>query len=233
MDDSNLVCLSDTDCPTYYHFTGNSASVIDLTFCSHVLCQRASCIVVDDLEGNHRAVVSEFSFARRVYTAHSAPPWKLRGADKKAFADKCDVYFSPYVCKGPSMSDRVAFFTDGVRHVAMSTVGKCRPSTGYRVQKSWWSREIDRAVKERKRLRKSWQKTCMPLCLIAYRTASVGVRGVIKKAKLSAWKAHCEHLSESTDSSKFWKLFKSSHNEQRAASITSLVDSTNRVVSET
>jgi len=146
------------------------------------------------LEGNHRPVLVNLSFFPQVFTPSRRLPWRLKHASAKKYASSCETFFSCNVSENKSLQSSVDFLTDSLKRVATTVVGKCNVSHGHRVQKSWWSAEIDVSVKIRKRLRRKWQRVRTIDCFVDYKSASAVTRRLIVQAKQKSWSIHCSDV---------------------------------------
>ena len=191
LNDSETVLLNDGS-PTYLNTGTGNFSSIDLSISSPALAVQFSFHVLDDQYGSdHFPIVLRTGVSR---VRHFRPPrWRLKDANWELF--RSSVRFLNPV---ENVDEEVSRITSSILAAADGSIPKSGGPMA-RTLVPWWTREIDAAIKEKKRSLNRFKRYPTQLNMIEFKRARAKARRLIVLAKTRSWEAYISSVTSETD----------------------------------
>ena len=204
-DDYNLVCINNgepTRFPKNQFFKPRS---IDLIFCSKSLSNKSVFKIDSDLSSDHRPVIIYFN-SFNLKSMELKEFWNFKKANVDEFQKNCIKFFNMFLesNKYSTLDSLVEKFGSLLLSAAKSSVPVVK-ETQYHPN-SWWSKEIKKLVKKRKRQRKKWQRTRTPRDYKTYFNTVKVLRTKILESKRNSYFSFCKSLKMETGALQWKKL---------------------------
>ena len=204
---SSNLCLSQNSSskPTLFHRGHGTTSKPDLTLISSDIFQLANVTVLDDIGSDHAPILITIAGQpggkpkepRRSYWNFGKAKWNQYKADT-------DSVFENLPTEKP-LEETYEEICTSILKCAKKNI----PQGNQRKFKPFWNRELEAAVKERRRLRKVAQKEPSRDNKTAYNKATGKVRHLTRLFKRENWRSTCGRLDLNKDSKKAWTLLNS------------------------
>ena len=204
---SSNLCLSQDSSskPTLFHRGHGTSSKPDLTLISSDIFQSAGVTVLDDIGSDHAPILitierkpeGKLKEPRRRY-------WNFRKANWNQYRAETDSEFENLSTEKPLEETYKAICTS-----ILKCARKNIPLGNQRKYKPFWNKDLEAAVKERRKLRKVAQKDPSRENKTAYNKATGKVRHLTRMSKRDNWRSTCGRLDLNKDSRKAWTLLNS------------------------
>ena len=203
LNSTNLCLQQDsTSQPTLFHRRHGTSSRPDLTMISSDILGKTSVEVLEDIGSDHRPILITIS------RQHDGKPkqrrkclWNFRKANWKLYKHLTDRDFEEIPTNKP-IEEAYSNICSAILRNAKKTV----PKGNHKHYKPFWNKDLETAVKERRRLRKVAEKQPSRENKTAYNKATAKVRHLIKSSKRERWRSTCEKLDLNKDGRKAWTL---------------------------
>ena len=208
---SSNLCLSQDSSsePTLFHRRHGTSHKPDLTLISSDIFQSATVAVLDDIGSDHLPILTtitrqhqgKFKEPRRCH-------WNFGKANWNQYRAETDSEFQNLPTEKPLEETYEAICTS-----ILKCARKNIPLGNQRKFRPFWNKDLEAAVKERRRLRKVAQKDPSKENKTAYNRATGKVRHLTRMSKRENWRSTCGRLDLNKDSKKAWTLLNSlNHN---------------------
>ena len=148
-----LVCINNGEATRFPKNQFFKASSIDLVFCSTSLSNKSVFSIDSDLSSDHRPII--ISFRGCILKARKLKEfWNFKKADSEKFKKVCTEYFSNFLNQYEASSlDLLVEKCSSILLTAAKISVPLVKESQYQPNK-WWTKQIKKLVKTRKRLRK-------------------------------------------------------------------------------
>lgn len=209
---NKLTFLNDGS-PTFFGFTNNRPSAIDLTICSPELRQLMEWQTLNDLFGSdHVPIICSYREEPYIIEKRNVNKWNTKKANWSIFRYEFDSHCS----KNNDMAYNT--FVDCINLSADSSIPQQKILTGKRKSKNkfWWNSECQYAVDERKKCFLLYKSNPTSENLINYKKSDALAKRTIKKAKTDSWKSYCNSLNKNTPVKEVWNKVNSFRNRKKS-----------------
>ena len=166
--------------------------------------------VCDDVGSDHLPVMMECGVCVRQYGKVMRSVWDFESADWDLYRECLDRELGEWLRSQGSVSfeSSLSLWYGIVRRCCERAVPRKKVSVGARF---WWSREVGELVRERRRLRRAWQRSGSDLVRSEYRRVHCLVKQAIRDQKERCWKRLTDSLnSEGVAMSSLHNLYRRS-----------------------
>lgn len=197
---SNAISLVNNGDPTYFSLAHGTFSSIDLSLASTSIATRLTWSPHDDLcSSDHFPLVLTYYIRTPVFRTHSR--WLIDRANWHLFERLSFI-------KIVSDSDNSLVKLDKLCKLIIKAAEVSIPrskTTQKRSSVPWWSKSIERAIKERKRALRVFKNSPSCANLSAFRRARACAKFLIKEGKRRSWENYVSSISYLTPSKKVWE----------------------------
>lgn len=176
-DVTNLSVLQNTESPpTLLHRVHLSLSRPDLTICSSDLIEISHSRVLEDIGSDHRPLLTTISiYSKTRYKQRTR--WNFRGANWRLFRETSDRLLMGID------NNCVEKFSEELAESILSAASKSIPRGSRKAYKPFWNKEIQTAIFERNKARKTLEIARSLEAKIHYNKSCARVKLTVKKAK--------------------------------------------------
>ena len=203
---TNLCLMQNSESkPTFFHRRHLTTSKPDLTLLSSDIADSATVTVLDGIGSDHQPILTNISRKfqgkpKNKRTSH----WNFKKAKWNLYKEETDKDFGLLTPDKP-LDEAYKEICSTILKGAKNNI----PKGNQKKYKPFWNKELEVAVKERRRLRKTAQKEPTPENKKEYNKATGKVRFLTRKFKREGWRASCARLDLNKDSRKAWTLLNS------------------------
>ena len=210
LDIHQLVLLNKGD-DTYFSFSHNSESAIDLSICSPEISTLFEWSIDGDVyHSDHYPIKIRTTFRQGADdVTNFVPRWNLHKADWTKFQEFCDIDHDDV----PSPEHGITFLTNTVLSAANASVPTTSPSRR-RKTVPWWSLQVAQAIAKRKRAFRKYLRNRDNASLIERNKERASCKKIIREAKRSSWQSFISQLNFRTPLSKIWSIVRSLSGKQ-------------------
>ena len=202
---TNLILEQDKESePTLCHKRYRTTHRPDLTFVSADIYDRATVRVLDDVGSDHKPILTTLTTSKPKPRRTRKTFWNFRKANWKKYAMDTDASFMKIdVQKKPV--DEVC---TEICKVIAKAVKENVPKGNHKKYRPFWNKDLETAVKERKKSRRTVERNNTPENRTAYNRLTAKVRYLTRTSKREHWRNSCQSLDLNKDGRKAWQLLK-------------------------
>lgn len=183
--------LLNTGLYTHFSQAHNSYSAIDLSISSPSLSPRFDWKVHSDLcNSDHFPII--ISFLSSNEPRHRRPQWVSKAADWESYQNLVSLNLDTNHHSSPT--DQIVSLNSVIIKSALESI----PKTSNIIKKPkppWWNKEIETAIKNRKKALRKFNKNICDANKIAYSFAKAKVRRLIRLSRSSSWKKYVSSIN--------------------------------------
>ena len=200
-DTTNLKLVQDENSPaTLLHRVHKTCHRPDLTLISADMADTVSSRVTDDMGSDHRGIITKISTPKPAYYKPKTR-WNFKKANWKKFKEVTDSLLD--VPELPSKMDAAnQMFIEAVQKGSHQSI----PKGSRKKYKPFWTKEIEKAVIERRTARAQLERSGKAADRKTYNKVSAVVKRTIHKAKQEKWHTTCGKLDLRRQGAKAWSL---------------------------
>ena len=225
---STNLCLSQdiTTETTFFHRRHGTCSRPDLTMISSDIFDETSVQVLDDIGSDHKPILISISRQQGSKPKEKRRClWNFKKANWQLFRQQTDRDFE----KLPGNKNIEETYKQ-ICDTILKNAKKSIPRGNHKKHRPFWNKEMETAVKERKRLRKAAEKNPTLDNKKAYNQATGKVRHLTKHFKRQEWRSACGKLDLNKESKKAWKLLDSLSNSKKISNPQPIENNQNLII---
>ena len=203
LNSSNL-CLHQnlTTKPTLHHKRHDTWHKPDLTMTSSDLFERTTIEVLEEIGSDHSPIKIQITRHRPSKPKQGRKClWNFRKAKWTQYGVETDKSFE-MIQPGKSIDETYKDITDAILSSAKKTI----PRGNKKRYKPFWTKDLEDAVKERRRLKHEVTRNPSRETKTAFNRATAKVRYLSRISKRDKWRATCGNLDLSKHGKKAWRL---------------------------
>ena len=199
---TNLAVLQDEHTKaTLLHKVHKTLHRPDLTIVSADLQASCTAKVIDDVGSDHDPILCMMNIPPKPHN-HNKTRWNFRKADWETFTKTTDSLLDVKKTSDMNVEDLNTYITQSILQAAKETI----PQGNHKRFKPFWTKEIAKAVKDRKEAKKQLESDPSDKAKIQFKRTSAIVKKTVRLAKKQRWQNTCKKLDLRKDGSKAWKL---------------------------
>ena len=196
---SNNICILNNGSPTHITLPSGSTSAIDLSLSSAAVADRFRWRTHMSPCGSDHFPI--WLWSEIPHPGSRTPQWNLLKADWTSFTADCVLDFDPTDASTDTLNEQVS---DKILESANKHIPKTS-SLPKRIPVPWWSEDCQRAIRERRRRSRAFNRRPTTDNLILFRKARAVARRMIREAKRSSWAAYITTINRFTPMTQVWK----------------------------
>ena len=211
LNSTNLILKQDMNSePTLRHKRHGTNHRPDLTFISADVDNRTTVRVLDDIGSDHKPILTTLTCKQKPKRSKKTF-WNFKKANWNKYAMDTDTGFEKIDVQKQPVDKVVTEMTEVIREAVKANV----PRGNHKKYKPFWNRNLDEAVKERKKSRKTVELQNTTENRTTYNKLTARVRCLTRTSKREHWRKTCQNLDLKKDGRKAWKLLKNLEGSKR------------------
>ena len=195
----NNICILNTGSPTHITLPAGSTSAIDLSLSSATVADRFRWRTHASPCGSDHIPI--WLWSETPHPGARTPQWNLRKADWCSFTADCLLEFDATGQSTDAINERLC-------EVILESATKHIPKTSplpKRIPVPWWSDDCRRAIRDRRRFFRAFQRRPTTSNLTLFRKARAVARRTVREAKRSSWAAYITSINRFTPVTLVWR----------------------------
>ena len=201
---SNMVLMQNEQSEvTFLHRETGATSRPDLTMISADIVDNCQVKVMEDIGSDHKPILISIKYTAKKKTSRK-PMWNFRKAKWAQYKSHTNQKF-----KDIDMKEDVEKIYTEISKAILTSAKKCIPRGNRKRYRPFWNEEVELAVRERQKARKSVEKNPTRENKTHFNKMTGRVRFLTKSGKKKHWTETCSKLNLHKEGHKAWGLLHS------------------------
>lgn len=226
----NVTLLNDGH-PTHITLANGNLSAIDLTFSSSCIATKLNWEVHDDLNfSDHFPIKTSLNISQNQEYSQDRVIWNVKRANWPNFEKELKIYNE---IATPNIDQMISEFYRLINDAAEKSIPKTQLKNSNKFPiVHWWTEEIKKAIKARKKQLRIYKRTKRIEDFIAFKKSRAVARNLIRLTKKQSWENFILSINSSTPSQEIWQKIKKLNNNREISKINAIIVNNNIITKQ-